>query len=225
MDRVVIDGGPVWLLMLAMLIQAALTIGFLVWWAATMSRALKACSYQNRQMDPGSAWLILIPVFGLIWQFIAVKKTSESLAQEYHHRAWQSDEGRPGIEIGMITCGVIIIVVLLRILIIDLNPGLSFFATLAICICIYMHRERLIAFTERLEQSNRETPMFYVFEQYNNPFAVPQQQHFAKPSQQTAESPQVQEEFRAPGWDGVSVWTPPSDWKEPDLSDPRPWFS
>lgn len=223
---VVVDGGPVWLLALALLVQAALTIGFLVWWASSMSRALNACSVSNREMTPGTAWLILIPGFGLIWQFVAVKKTGESLAKEYYHRGWQSDEGRPGIEVGMIAASVIIIVLLVRILIIDLNPGISFFMTLAICVCIYMHRERLSAFTERLEKSNRETPMFFVFEQYNNPFAIHQQQQFAQHqqlSQQKAAQQQVQQ-HSSPGWDGTTIWQPPTGWQEPDLSDPRPWF-
>ena len=223
MDRVVVDGGPIWLLVLGMLIQMALTIGFLIWWAATMAKTLRACSFSNRQMDPSSAWLILIPGFGLIWQFIAVQKTSESLAQEYHHRGWHTDEGRPGIEIGMITASLIVIIIFVRILIIDLNPGLSFFGTLAICLSIYMHRERLNAFTERLEQSNKETPMFFVFEQFNNPFASAQQQPQQR-NQPRAEQHQSEPAHNAPGWDGSTIWAPPANWQEPDLADPRPWF-
>lgn len=217
MATVVVDGGPVWLLLLMLLLQFGLTVGFIIWWAYVMSRALNACSRANRKMEPGLAWLILIPGFGLIWQFIAVTRTAESLAQEYYERGWKSDEGRPGIEIGMITASLLIVVLLIRFIIIDLNPGISFFMTLAICICIYMHRERLNAFTERLEKSNRETPMFFVFEQYNNPFALHYQQ------QQFHQQPQPPR-HHAPGWDGRTIWTPPPGWNEPDMDDPRPWF-
>lgn len=225
MKTVVVEGGPIWLLILLLVIQWGIAIGFLVLWAASMSRALKACSASNRSMDAGSPWLILIPVFGLVWQFIAVKQTAESLAREYHHRGWMPGEGRPGIETGMITASVIIIVILMRILIIDLNPAMSFALTIVICVLIFMHRERLIAFTERLEKSNRETPMFFVYEQYNNPFAMNQRvQHYAS-SGATPHSHSPQAMHSPPGWDGSTIWSPPPGWQEPDMSDPGSWFN
>lgn len=214
-----------WLYYLARIIELGTVLGFMIMWAMVMQRALRACSKSNRNLEPGLTFLILVPVFGMIWQFIAVKKTAESLAQEYFHRGWQSDEGRPGIEIGMITCGIFIIVAVLRVIIPDLNPGISFLMSVGVCISIFMHRERLMAFTERLEKSNQDTPMFFVFEQFNNPFAAQQQQQQISVQPSTKIPEPGQADYHNPGWDGVSTWSPPSGWEEPDVSDPRPWFS
>ena len=125
----------------------------------------------------------------------------------------------------MVVCAVIIIVLALRILIIDLNPGLSFLMTLGICICIYMHRERLVAFSERIEQENRAMVSPFSFDPISNPFSYqhyfPQQHAY---NMQQTQSHFVPAEAPPPAWDGTTTWRPPAGWIEPDLSDPRPWF-
>lgn len=219
---ITVEGGPIWLLALALLAQAALIIGFLIWWASVMSRALKACSAHNRKMEQGNPYLLLIPVFGLVWQFVAVHKTSQSLALEYYERGWKSDEGRPAMETGMIAASLLVIVIIIRLVIIDLNPGISFLMTLANCISIYMHRERLVAFTERIEEENKTTPVFFNFDPMNNPFSY--QQYFPQAQFPVQQQQPVPQEAPTPMWDGSTTWRPPADWTEPDLSDPRPWF-
>ncbi len=249
---IVVDGGPVWLYLLGRLIEIGVVILFTVLWLVSEQRALQACEYSNRKMQPGQVWLTFIPLFGLVWQFIAVTKVSESLAQEYHTRGWKSDEGRPGIESGMIACSIIVIILLVRILIPDLNPALAFFSSLGICICMFMHRDRLNAFTERLEAENLKAQQSYVFGNQPNPFLQPQygayytppvqqysyqqyqqpvmQQTYQQPVQpvqqpQVAQSAPPQEEYHSPGWDGTTTWEAPANWSHPDLSDPSPYFS
>lgn len=314
MSTVVLEGGPFWLFILASLIELGVVILLTVIWCNSMERALRACDFSSRKMQLGQSWLIFVPLFGFIWQFVAVNRVSESLATEYHLRGWKSDEGRPGIETGLIACVAILVVFLLRTLIV-LHPGISVMMSLGVCICMYMHRERLNAFTERLEAENKKAQLSFSFDSGPNPFSIqsgslqsfsqqsfgqqsfsPQpfnqqpfaqpisqqpysqqsysqqsysQQPFAQPSynqqyppqgfpqynqpqnpyqppqnippvqqytqqqyvQQQAQHHQQQQQKKqeeqrpAGGWDGMTTWEAPEDWKHPDLSDPREYFS
>lgn len=42
--------------------------------------AMKRVPAAHRRAEPGLAWLLLIPVFNLVWNFIYLPKVSESLA-------------------------------------------------------------------------------------------------------------------------------------------------
>jgi hypothetical protein len=48
----------------------------------TQQNTLKAISPANRSMQPGEVWLQLIPLFGMVWQFIVVSKIAASLQRE-----------------------------------------------------------------------------------------------------------------------------------------------
>ena len=67
---------------LAILIGLTIFILYLL----TLQNTLKAVSPVNRQMEPGMVWLLLVPVFTLIWQFIVARKISASIEREYHSR-------------------------------------------------------------------------------------------------------------------------------------------
>jgi hypothetical protein len=54
-------------------------IGFL----GILQNALKKCAPVSRTMKPGKVWLVLIPLFGLIWQFNVVLNVSDSLENEF----------------------------------------------------------------------------------------------------------------------------------------------
>lgn len=181
MDRIVLEGGPAWLFLLVRLIEIGALIFMTVIWCLSMERAVKACDHSSRKIQIGQSYLIFIPLFGLVWQFIAVNKVSTTLATEYHFRGWKSDEGRPAIETGLIACVVIVVVFLLRFLVPDFNPGLAFLSTLGICICMYMHRERLNAFTERLEEDNKKIMQSFAYDNAPNPFM---QGNFQQPYEQ-----------------------------------------
>ena len=43
---------------------------------------LKNVQAHNRTMAPGQVWLQLIPLFGMVWQFIVVTRISESIKRE-----------------------------------------------------------------------------------------------------------------------------------------------
>lgn len=44
---------------------------------------LNAIQQENRLMQPFEVWFQLIPVFGLIWQFVVVSRIADSIRNEY----------------------------------------------------------------------------------------------------------------------------------------------
>lgn len=48
-----------------------------------LQNTLKKCAVDSRTMEPGKVWLWLIPVFGLVWQFIVVMNVGKSLGNEF----------------------------------------------------------------------------------------------------------------------------------------------
>lgn len=71
-----IGSGTIQLLLLfAFLVVAALFL-------FTQQKALERVRPQNRQMAPGQVWLQLIPLFGLYWQFVVIRKISFSIRDD-----------------------------------------------------------------------------------------------------------------------------------------------
>ena len=96
-----------------MLIGLIPTIFFLI----TQQNTLKSIQPANRLMEPGLVWLQLIPLFGLVFQFIVVSRISDSLRKEFS--SWQNDDSilgyadsqsmelarrRPTYDIGLTYC-------------------------------------------------------------------------------------------------------------------------
>jgi len=54
-------------------------IGVVMYFLITQQNTLKAIQQQNRLMRPGEVWLQLIPLFGIVWQFIVVTRISDSI--------------------------------------------------------------------------------------------------------------------------------------------------
>lgn len=152
-------GGSIWLFLFLSFLEGAGFLLMSILWVRSMYRAMEACHPVSRFGEPGSVWLIFIPVFGFFWMFISNTKVSESLAREYHRRAWHSDEDRPGMELGIVAGIAICIVVLIRI-IFQIHPGFSFIGTIAMCFCMYRHTDRLNSFRERLEKEFDPTTAF-----------------------------------------------------------------
>ena len=145
-----IDGSSL-LYVFLRLVELALLVTMTIFWLRSMQRALEACHPLSRNGEPGMVWLTFIPVFGLVWQFIATTRVSEALAREYHRRGWHSEEGRPGLELGTIACVTVTLVFIVRG-IWQIHPGIGFIGTLAISAFMYRHLDRLNAYRERLEK-------------------------------------------------------------------------
>jgi hypothetical protein len=147
------------LLIFLLLIELGLVIGMTVFWVRSMFLTMQACHQVSRSAEPETVWLIFIPVFGFVWQFICVKRISDSLAREYHRRGWHSDENHPALESGILASVVICIVFLLHAFV-PMHPGLGFILTLALVLVMFLHANRLNSFRERLEKEYDPTAAF-----------------------------------------------------------------
>jgi hypothetical protein len=79
----------------------------LVSYILTLSRALKKCSVTSLTLQPGTLWLLLIPIVNLVWHFFVVIGMAKTLGNEFRARNMPNVEQEPakGIGIGMCVCG------------------------------------------------------------------------------------------------------------------------
>ncbi len=107
------------------LVSGTLFLGFLVigiaiaiFYILTLSRALGKCRPSAKTMEPGMLWLLLIPLFNLIWNFFVVLALAKSLGNEFRLRNIPNQESEPGKTIGMAmaVCGACSIIPLVNIL-------------------------------------------------------------------------------------------------------------
>ena len=106
------------LVILILVISIVIGISYLL----TLRKALERCDRQSRTTSPDSVWLMLIPLFSFVYQFILVDDIGKSLAREYARRGLASEEREPGWALG-IAMGVLHIAGWIARLLIDL-PGL-----------------------------------------------------------------------------------------------------
>lgn len=70
-------------------------IGVYCLFLVNLQNLLKQCSIQNRMVPAGNVWLLLIPVFSIVYQFILYPKISESVEKEFVSRGRpQGDYGK-----------------------------------------------------------------------------------------------------------------------------------
>jgi hypothetical protein len=86
------------------LISVGIMILPLIFYLLTLQGVLQQVKPENRKMDPGMVWLILIPLFGIVWQFIVVGNIADSLKAEFAQRGVNPGEERPGYNIGLTYC-------------------------------------------------------------------------------------------------------------------------
>jgi hypothetical protein len=87
----------------ALLIITAIMIVPMIFYLLTLHKALARCSPENRAMNPPMVWLLLIPLFNLVWQFIVVLNVAKSLGAEFRKRGIP-EEPEPGQTMGLIMC-------------------------------------------------------------------------------------------------------------------------
>ncbi len=80
---------------------AMLVVGIL--YLLTLQKSLNRCSPESRAMAPGLVWLMLIPLFNLVWQFFVVLNIAKSLQAEFALRGIDA-EPEPGKKIGLAMC-------------------------------------------------------------------------------------------------------------------------
>ncbi|MEP7318819.1 MAG: hypothetical protein ABI921_08750 [Panacibacter sp.] len=74
-----------------------------IFFLLTLQNALKTVSPENRAMEPGNVWLLLIPLFNIYYMFIVVNAIAASLNNEYQKFGVIKNEN-PTYNIGIAWC-------------------------------------------------------------------------------------------------------------------------
>ena len=141
-------------------IQLVLFLAFLIppiLFLVTQQNTLRAIQPQNRLMSPGEVWLQMIPLFGMVWQFIVVTRISGSLKREFE--SWKNDSilglpeaeavqmlnRRPTYEIGIAYCILFCC---------SLIPLLGSIASMAGVVCWIIYWIKLAEYKRMVEKKN-----------------------------------------------------------------------
>jgi hypothetical protein len=78
-----------------------------IFYLITLQGALSKCAPGSRTMEPALVWLLLIPLFNLVWSFFVVMGLAKSLGNEFQRRGIPGSEPLPGQNLGiaMNICG------------------------------------------------------------------------------------------------------------------------
>jgi len=90
-------------LFIAALIGSIIFVIPAIFFILTMQKALRRCAPENQVMSPGATWLLLIPLFNLVWDFVLVTQMAASLEREFKRRNIPV-EPAPGKSIGLASC-------------------------------------------------------------------------------------------------------------------------
>lgn len=74
-----------------------------IFYLITLQNTLKAISPENRRMEPGMVWLLLIPLFNIIWNFIVINRMADSIQAELQKKGMSVTE-RPAYNVGIAMC-------------------------------------------------------------------------------------------------------------------------
>jgi hypothetical protein len=99
-----LPGGSEWVVVFIALLLVALILIPKIFYLITLQSTLKAISEENRKMPSNNVWLQLIPLFGLVWHFIIVKKMADSISAEANLKNIKIDEQKPAYNIGLAMC-------------------------------------------------------------------------------------------------------------------------
>ena len=72
-----------------------------IFFLLTLQNTLKAISEENRRMPPSNVWLLFIPLFNIVWQFIVVDKIAQSIGAECARLSIPVTENKPTYGIGL----------------------------------------------------------------------------------------------------------------------------
>ena len=87
--------------LLVIFFMATLMLVPAVFFLLTLQRALARCSLETRATSPESVWLMLIPIFNLVYQFILVGNVARSLRNEFVRRGIPLADPEPGKSLGV----------------------------------------------------------------------------------------------------------------------------
>lgn len=142
-------------LVLLMFLSLAPMIFFLL----MLQNTFKEISAESRKMQPGMVWLIFIPLFGLVLQFIIVSRLADSLRDEFTKKNIRVDEARPGVTIGLCFCILSCCGILLYLGILPIYGLLSSIRVLPLIgalACWIIYWVKINGFKQKLSQNNKK---------------------------------------------------------------------
>lgn len=87
-----------------LLFVAVLAVIPAIFYLLTLQRAIEKCSPASRAIQPAMVWLCLIPLFGIVWNFIMVLNIAKTLRSEFNLRGIPCPEAEPAQSIGLGMC-------------------------------------------------------------------------------------------------------------------------
>ncbi len=97
-----------------------------IFFLLTLYRTTEQISVENRRLPPAQVWLLLIPLFNLIWMFVVINKLANSIRQECDRLNISYSQPTPTKDIGNIFA---------LLAIASLMPIIGFFFGLGAFIC------------------------------------------------------------------------------------------
>ena len=89
------------LFLLAILVPA-------IFFLLTLQKTLSVIHFENRRMQSGHVWLLLIPLFNFVWIFFVVNRLSDSIKYECARLNIGTEETRPTYGIGISMCVLVV---------------------------------------------------------------------------------------------------------------------
>ncbi len=128
--------------LLVLLIMAIMILLPAVFYLLTLRKALERCSTESRTMAPGKVWLMLIPLFNIVWHFLVVTGVSNSLHNEFVKRSLPVSGSAAAKKLGLAMC------ILMASAII---PVVGLLTWLAGLVCWIVYWVKISILSERLE--------------------------------------------------------------------------
>ncbi|MCO5050967.1 MAG: hypothetical protein M9920_01520 [Verrucomicrobiae bacterium] len=116
----------------------------LIFYLLTLQKTLNRCSPESRAMQPGLVWLLLIPLFGLVWHFFIVLNMTKTLETEFRKRGLHI-EAAPGKTLGLVMC----ILACCSII-----PLLGFLCSLGALVCWILYWVKIAGYSKQLPSSS-----------------------------------------------------------------------
>ncbi|MGA2660599.1 MAG: hypothetical protein ABSH34_24185 [Verrucomicrobiota bacterium] len=127
-------------LLIVVLIACVIMLLPAIFYMLTLQKALDRCSPENQAMAPGLVWLLLIPLFNLVWHFIVVLNLAKSLGAQFQESGI-SEEPNPGKTLGLVMC----ILACCSII-----PLLGILCSLGYLVCWIMYWVKIAGFSSKL---------------------------------------------------------------------------
>jgi hypothetical protein len=208
-----------------------------IFYILQVQRVLRLISPDLRKAEPETAWLLLIPVFRLVWSFILVTRIGDSLRAEQQRRGILEFDERPGFALGMAMASAS---VLYRLISLSGAQAVTGVFLLALLACWIVYWVKLAGFEKQLKQSGHWQQYAaaanpYYQQAWPGPQWNPQQGTTQHDWQRQGMGQQWQHPHyppappQQPGWSqpppGGNPWPPPAlpNWNAPPTQPANPW--